>query len=173
MKQLESAVLAGFLLLLTLEGCGYRLEGKETSLPKGIQTISIPTLANQTVEPGIENIFTRALIQAFNLDRRLQVVAGLQADSILEGSIRDFSISSISYDTAGHALEYRAQVTMSLTFRRTDTGQVLWQAPYLQEQEDYRVTAVILTDEASKQVALNKIALQLAQTIRDRILERF
>ncbi len=165
--------MAGFVLLLSLGGCGYRLEGKETSLPKGIRTISIPTLVNQTVEPGIENIFTRALINAFNLDRRLDVVAGLQADSILEGSIRDFSIYSISYDTAGHALEYRAQVTMGLTFRRTSTGEVLWQAPTLQEEQTYRVISIIQADEASKNVALQQIARQLAQTIRDRILERF
>lgn len=163
----------GILFLLGLWGCGYNLEGMKTSLPQEIETIAIPTMENHTLEAGIENVFTQAVIREFNLDRRLKVVREKQADSILAGSIQDFSIHSISYDTAGLVLEYRAQVTMGLTLRRVDTGEILYEAPSLREIDDYRVTSAVQLNEARKQEAIEEIARQLAETIHDLIVERF
>ncbi|NIO03100.1 MAG: hypothetical protein GTN74_00380 [Proteobacteria bacterium] len=166
-------VLASFLVLSGLWGCGYGLEGNGTPLPQGIRTIAIPTMANDTLEAGIENVFTRALIREFNLDGRLKVIRRKQADSVLTGTIQEFSVLSISYDTAGLASEYRAQVTVGLTLRRVDTGEILWENPYLREIETYPVTSDVLTNEARKREATEEIARLLAETIKDLILERF
>jgi len=165
--------LIGFLLFFCLWGCGYRLEGRKTSLPREIQTITIPTMTNETLEAGIENAFTGAVIREFNLDGRLRVVREGQADSILEGSIQDFLISSVSYDAAGLASEYRIRVTMGLTLRRIDTGEILWEAPSLRETETYRVVSNVQINEARKQEAIEEIARELAETIHDLIVERF
>ncbi len=173
MSREGKTALTGFLLFLGIWGCGYRLEGMGTSLPPEIRTITIPTLVNDTLEAGIENVLTKAVIREFNLDRRLKVVRGKEADSILTGSIQEFSIWSISYDAAGLALEYRAQVTMGLTLRRVDTDEILWEAPSLREIEQYRVTSDVLTNEARKREAIEEIAKQLAETIHDLIVERF
>jgi outer membrane lipopolysaccharide assembly protein LptE/RlpB len=166
-------VLTGLLLSIGLSACGYGLQGRNTSLSPEIQTITIPTMVNQTLEAGIENVFTRAVIREFNLDRRLKVVREKHADSILTGSIQDFSISSISYDTAGLALEYRAQVTVGLILRRVDTSEVLWEAPALREHDEYRASSDVLTNEGRKEEAIEEIARQLAETIHDLIVERF
>ncbi len=166
-------VLVSFLVLSGLWGCGYGLEGKRTPLPQDIRTIAIPTMANDTLEAEIENVFTRALIREFNLDGRLRVVRKKRADSVLTGTIQEFSILSISYDTAGLASEYRAQVTMGLTLRRADTDEILWENPYLREIETYRVTSDVLTNEARKREATEEIARLLAETIQDLILEGF
>ncbi len=165
--------LIGLVFFLGLWGCGYRLEGRETSLPREIQTITIPTMTNETLEAGIENAFTRAVIREFNLDSRLRVVREGQADSILEGSIQDFLISSVSYDAAGLASEYRIRVTMGLTLRRIDTGEILWEAPSLRETETYRVVSNVQISEARKQEAIDEIARELAETIHDLIVEGF
>ena len=173
MNRATRNAVTGFFLFLGIWGCGYSLEGRKTSLPQDIRTIAIPTMANKTLEAGIENVFTRAMIREFNLDGRLKVVRQKQADSILEGVIQDFSISSISYDTAGLALEYSVEVTMGLTLRRIDTGEVLWKAPSMKETEEYRVVSNVLTNEARKQEAIEEIARELAETIHDLIVERF
>ncbi len=166
-------VLIGFVLFIGLSACGYGLQGRNTSLPPEIQTITIPTMVNQTLEAGIESVFTEAVIREFNLDRRLKVVREKHADSILTGSIQDFSISSISYDTAGLALEYRAQVTVGLILRRVDTREILWEAPALREHDEYRASSDVLTNEGRKEEAIEEIARQLAETIHDLIVERF
>jgi outer membrane lipopolysaccharide assembly protein LptE/RlpB len=173
MNRATTTGLIGFFLFITLWGCGYRLEGRETPLPPGIQTIAIPTMANQTLEPGIENAFTEAMIREFNLDGRLKVVSEKRADSILEGSIEDFFISSISYDVSGFASEYRAIVTVGATLRRPDTGEILWSVPSLRDTQDYKVTSNVLSNEARKQEAIEEIARQLAGTVHDLIMERF
>ena len=82
-------------------------------------------MTNQTLEAGIENTFTKALVREFNLDSRLPVVQEKRADSILRGSIQNFTISSVSYDASGLALEYRAEVSMGLTLQRLDTGDLI------------------------------------------------
>lgn len=173
MNRTTKTALTGLLLFLGLWGCGYSLEGRKISLPQEVRTIAIPTMVNHTPEAGIENIFTKAIIREFNLDGRLKVVRKKQADSILAGSIQDFSIFSISYDTAGLALEYRAEVTMGLILRRIDTGEILWEAPSLKEIEEYRVVSDVMINEARKQEAIEEIARELAETIRDLIMERF
>lgn len=173
MDRATKALVAGLLLSFGLWGCGYSLQGRATPLPQEIRTITIPTMTNQTLEAGIENAFTRAVIREFNLDGRLKVVRENRADSLLEGSIQDFSLYSTAYDASGLALEYRAQVIMGVTFRRIDTGEILLEAPSLTQVDEYRVTSDIPTDEGRKRAAIDEIARQLAETIHDLILERF
>jgi hypothetical protein len=173
---MNRAVLAGltiFLLSWALWSCGYRLEGRDTSLPPEIQTIAVPTMGNQTLEAGIENIFTTALVREFNRDRRLRLVRAEEADSILRGSIQDFSISSVTYDEAGLAIEYRVEVTLEVSLRRVDTDEVLWQTAPIREIETYRAVSGVLTNEARKREAVEEIARELAETVHDRIVDRF
>lgn len=173
MNRATEATLTGFLLLLSLWGCGYSLEGRRTSLPQEIRTIAIPTMTNQTLEAGIENPFTRAMIREFNLEGRLKVVRDKKADSILEGSIQDFTISSIAYGADGLAVTYRSEVTLGVILRRLDTGEILWEAPSMREIQEYRVTSNVLTNEARKQKAIEEIARQLAEAVHNRVVNRF
>jgi len=164
---------AGCLFFPCLLGCGYSLEGTKTSLPQDVRTIAIPTMTNQTLEAGIENTFTKALVREFNLDSRLPVVQEKRADSILHGSIQNFTISSVSYDASGLALEYRAEVSMGLTLQRSDTGEIIWSVSSMEEVEEYRVVSNIQSNEARKQDAIEEIARELAETIHDLIVDRF
>jgi len=173
MNRAVGAGLTIFLLSWVFWGCGYRLEGRETSLPPEIRTIAVPTMGNRTLEAGIENIFTTALVREFNRDRRLRLVRAKEADSILRGSIQDFSISSVTYDEAGLAIEYRVEVTVDVSLRRVDTDEVLWQTDPIRETQTYRVISDVLTNEARKREAVEEIARELAETVHDRIVDRF
>ena len=76
-----------------------------------LTSIAIPTFKNQTFEPGIEVPFTQAFLREFIQDRRVNVVDRAEADSILEGIIKYFSIYSVSYDKSGFVLEYQTTVS--------------------------------------------------------------
>ena len=164
-----------FLLILLLFlplGCGYHLAGKETHLPPGVNSIAIPTLINQTLEPGIEIAFTQVLLREFIKDRRVKVVDRGEADSILEGIIKSFYILSVSYDKSGYALEYQTVVTMDITLKKRN-GEVLWKEKNLLEREWYRTNPSVIATEDNKVNAIQQIAKSLAERIRNRFYYNF
>src|SRR4030066_1766308 len=83
------------LYFLFLSGCGYQMVGKETHVPPGLNSLTIPTFKNQTYEPGIEVPFTQGFLREFIRDRRVKVLDRGDADSTLEGVIKYFNIASV------------------------------------------------------------------------------
>ncbi len=110
--------------------------GKETHVPPGLNSVAIPTFKNQTFEPGIEVPFTQAFLREFIQDRRVNVVDRAEADSVLEGIIKYFSIYSVSYDKSGFVMEYQTNVILDLTLKDR-TGKVLW------EEKGFSETAMV------------------------------
>ncbi len=158
--------------LLLLEGCGYQMSGKDTHVPPGVNSVAIPTFANTTLEPGLETQFTQAFLREFIFDKRVKVVARGEADSILQGVVKTFIITSQAYDASGLVLEYVTQVVIDLTLIRP-SGEVLWRASNLTEAEWYRVTSSGLTNEASKSLAVQQIARTVAQRARNLFFYNF
>jgi len=159
------------LLLLSLAclwGCGYRLAGKETHVPPGVRSVAIPTLVNQTLEPGIEIVFTQAFLKEFIKDRRVRVVDRREADSIFEGVIKSLIILSVSYDKSGYALEYQTIVMMDITLKRQN-GEVLWKEKDLIERAWYRTNPTVIGNEDNRVNAIQKVA----QSLAERVLNRF
>jgi lipopolysaccharide assembly LptE-like protein len=53
----------GSVLLLSGLGCGYRFTPRSAALPEGVRTVCAPIFTNNTSEPGLELLFTRAFRQ--------------------------------------------------------------------------------------------------------------
>ena len=155
-----------------LLGCGYQMVGKETHLPAGLTSVAIPTFANQTFEPGIEVPFTQGFLREFIQDRRVKVVDRGDADSTLEGVIKDFRIASVSYDRSGFVLEYQTTVILDLTLKRR-TGEVIWKQSDLSETRWYRASSNVLFNEASKALAIQQIGTFVAERVRNRFFYNF
>jgi outer membrane lipopolysaccharide assembly protein LptE/RlpB len=158
--------------LLLLGGCGYQWVGKETHLPFGVTSIAIPTFINKTLEPGIEIPFTQAFLREFILDRRVKVVDQKEADSILEGIIRYYTFSVVSFDKSGLALEYQTNVTIDLTLKERN-GKILWRENNFSETSWYRTSSNVLTNEASKNAGLQETGRLMAEQIRNRFFYNF
>jgi len=158
--------------LVFLGGCGYKLAGKGTHLPPGVASIAIPTLVNKTLEPGIEIVFTQALLKEFIQDRRVSVVDRKEADSIFEGVIKSFLIFSVSYDKSGYALEYQTIVTMDITLKKRN-GEVLWNEKDLMERAWYRTNPSVIGNEDNRVNAIQQVAKSLAERILNRFYYNF
>jgi outer membrane lipopolysaccharide assembly protein LptE/RlpB len=177
-EELEASMpslLKKFLILLCivlLGGCGYQWVGKETHLPSGVNSIAIPTFINQTFEPGIEIPFTQAFLKEFILDRRIKVVDRKEADSILEGIIRYYSFSAVSFDKSGLALEYQTNVVIDLTLKERN-GKILWSEKNFSETNWYHTSSNVLTNEASKNASLQETGRLMAERIRNRFFYNF
>ncbi|HSB03646.1 MAG TPA: LPS assembly lipoprotein LptE [Thermodesulfobacteriota bacterium] len=158
--------------LILVGGCGYQLSGKETHAPPGVNSISIPTLINQTLEPGIEIPFTQAFLREFIQDKRVKVVDRREADSVLEGIIKSFSIFSVSYDKSGYALEYQTVAVIDITLKKK-SGEILWKEKDLLERAWYRTNPNVIATEDNKVSAIQQIAKSLAERIRTRFFFNF
>jgi outer membrane lipopolysaccharide assembly protein LptE/RlpB len=155
-----------------LAGCGYQMVGKETHVPPGINSIAIPTFVNQTFEPGIEVPFTQGFLREFIQDRRVKVVGRDEADSVLEGIIKSFQLSSVSYDQSGIALEYQTTVVIDLTLKKK-TGEIIWVEKNLSDSRFYRTSRNILVSESNKAAATQSLARFMAERIRNRFFYNF
>ena len=169
---LTSKTILLLLCITLLCGCGYTLAGKETHLPPGVSSVAIPTLVNQTLEPGIEISFTQAFLREFIKDRRASVVDRAEADAILEGIIKTFYIYSVAYDKSGYALEYETIVTMDIALKRKN-GEVLWKEKDLLERQWYQTNPSVIATEDNKTNAIQQIAQSLAERIRNRFYYNF
>lgn len=160
------------IFIILMAGCGYQMVGKETHVPPGINSIAIPTFVNKTFEPGIEVPFTQGFLREFIQDRRVKVVGRNEADSVLEGIIKSFHISSVSYDRSGIALEYQTTLVIDLTLRKK-TGEILWMEKDLSDSRVYRTSSNILVSESNKAAAIQLLGRFMAERIRNRFFYNF
>jgi outer membrane lipopolysaccharide assembly protein LptE/RlpB len=170
-KLLLTCVILG--MALTAAGCGYRLAGKNNPLLGGINTIAIPYFKNETFEAGAESTFTSAFADQFIQSKRLQVVSVDRADAILRGTIKTVREDIISYNKNDKAMEYRVYVTLDLALEKRDTGEVLWKRKRLRHNEEYQVSNDIMVTETGKNVALEKVAKDLAKRVEESIIQGF
>lgn len=75
--------------LLSLTGC--QISSRVRTLPEEIESVYVPIFINITYKPGLEELASRAAIEAFLADGRLDVVSPQLADVIVQGIIQDFS----------------------------------------------------------------------------------
>jgi len=159
------------IVLLPL-GCGYQSVGKETYIPPGLNSVAIPTFVNQTFEPGIEVPLTQGFLREFIQDRRVKVLNRSEADSILEGVIKDFQIYSVAYDRSGLALEYQTSVVIDLTLKKR-TGEILWRENDVSESRWFRTSFSVLVSESNRAAAIQEIGRFIAERMRNRFFYNF
>lgn len=172
LRMLTSKTIPLLICVTLLSGCGYHLAGKDTHVPPGVTSVAIPTLVNQTLEPGIEIVFTQAFLQEFIKDKRVKVVDRKEADSILEGVIKSFYVYSASFDKSGYALEYQTVVTMDITLKRKN-GEILWQDKDVLEREWYQTNPSVIATEDNRVNAIQQTASSIAERVRNRFYYNF
>lgn len=113
-------------LLFTLAfvlSCGYTAS---MNLPGHIKTIAIPVFKNDTVEYGIEQEITTAVIDKFVADNRLRVVGEREASSVLLATVAGYDRRVFSYSAAEVAQEYEVTIRVAVEFKDTSNGKIIW-----------------------------------------------
>ncbi len=97
--------------LLTLSGCGYILQGRDT-LP--LTSVKIGRIENRTFEPKLEDKFQKALADELI---RNGIMISKSARHVISGTINDFSLKPLS-EKEGVASEYEVIIKANffLTF---------------------------------------------------------
>ncbi|MBD3306428.1 hypothetical protein GF339_08515 [candidate division KSB3 bacterium] len=163
------------LLGLILSGCGYTLVG-QGSLPDHIETIAIPTFENETLEEGVEEIITRAVIDEYVSGGKMRLVAENEADAVLRGTIRSYSADeAVTYNELNEVSSYKLEVGIDAELEDRVNDEILWETEGLTEDADFDggPDVDITTQQENETEALQEVAEELAETIRALSTEGF
>ena len=165
-----AASLAAVLVGLLAGGCGYTIG---SHLPADVKTIAVPTFKNLTQQPAVEDIMTAAVVAAF-ANSGIKVVPVQQADSILEGEVTEYNLTSISYDSGSNALVYRLRVRMNIQFRNLRNNTMIWKQEGVEDRSDFRAWgSVAETISQERTGATAQATTEIARRIVSLALDRF
>lgn len=168
----------GWVLLLSGLGCGYRFVPRGAGLPEGVRTVCAPVFRNDTPEPGLELLFTRAFRQELV---RAGVLGDLACEASVEGSVVAVGsaptiLTEPVYQGNTRVAEpqlasYRASAAVLLRLVRD--GRVLSET-VVSGNEDFlpgtaSVSGDVLEAEANRQAALHRLAETLMREGYDRL----
>ncbi len=152
---------------LVAQGCGYRLLRPSDA---GDLRISVVTLANDSVEPGVELTVTRALREEFLRRPAPRLVADpAAADWVIRGRVLPLTTQPESFDTVALALEYRVELSLALDVTDGAGRALRIDSAALKESELYLASADAEAARKNRLEALRRIADVLAGRIHDAI----
>jgi len=157
-------------LVVTLSGCGYSFQG---TLPDHVKTVAVPIFLNRTQQPAVENVITRAIVDAFATNGRLRVVRTQDADAILEGEVLQYTVGAIAVDPSLNVQQYRLGVTLNLRMRDVRQNRLLFEQANFSEQADFLVAGSVAQTLSIEAGALQQAATEIARSVVSLALDRF
>jgi outer membrane lipopolysaccharide assembly protein LptE/RlpB len=148
-------------------GCGYTLVG-HGSLPKDIKTIAIPIFDNNTLEKGIEDTITQAIIEVYVKGGKVRLVSETEADAMLRGAIRAYNDKeALTYNDLNEVSSYKLTVTVDIELQDLRNDKILWQTEKLVAEADFAggPDVDITTEQENKAKALQELAKELAERV--------
>lgn len=177
------------MLCVILSGCGYQLQGKQNPLKNlGVERIYISQFRNSTYRPGIEQLFSSAMVREIQKSRAFVLVnSEKEADAVLSGEITSEESVSLSpkslaistTKTVNVASEYRASVNCLITlkdksdriiFSQTATGDKNF--PGAARIGDQGATAPLVND-SEQRLAVQFLASQMMASVYQRMVDIF
>ena len=149
----------------TVSGCGYTLVGSPAGgFDKRVAAVAVEPFINETREPQIEHYATAALRQALMQGRAFVLASSAAAPTRLQGRVRHFRTTALSYGPNDNALAYRLEADIRVTVLSGEEPQPLLQhdiparAEYLVSRSgDVREAAV------ARDAALARLARHFAE----------
>ncbi|TMQ63549.1 MAG: hypothetical protein E6K79_09910 [Candidatus Eisenbacteria bacterium] len=120
-------------------GCGYTVS---SVLPSYIHTIAIPTFANNTVEHGLADDITQALINSFQADRRLTSERERDADTVLRGTVLSYRNRVYAYTSQEVATQYEILLAVKVSLHDQVKNREIWKEDALTVRTTYSVVPV-------------------------------
>lgn len=164
--------LALIVVVVGFAGCGYHRVGSGDNVPDGVNSIAVPVFRNDSYEAGIEVLLTDAFKEQIVRSGFVRLTNVKNADAVVIGTIRKYSVKAISFSTGDFASEYRVTLSMRMKLVAKN-GDLLWEDPGVSRIEEYRVSADIFASESARKRASDKIAIKMMADVHDRIFDGF
>ena len=152
--------------------CGYHLSGYGSSLSPNIRSISIPVFKNSSSEPNIQRDVTDAVRRAFTSDGRLKVADAKKADLIMRGTLTDYQLRAVAFNSEDSAEEYIVRIGVQITAYDRIKKKIIFDQKFT-NQWNYRATASVVDSQLERLSALREAYEDLADTIVSTTIEQF
>ncbi|HQR34267.1 MAG TPA: LptE family protein [Blastocatellia bacterium] len=176
MKKSSRIIAYGILLLLTCSftEC-YKPVGRGDGLPKHIQTLAIPPFQNPSLRFKVEQRFTSAVVdEVLRRARALKVVSTAEdADAVMLGSIKAFSLRPVGLDDLGRARVFEVAITIGLTVKDQTKNKILFDNQNFVFRGEYEIAGDPKTFFSEEGPAVDRIARDFAKSVMTTILEGF
>lgn len=157
-------------------GCGYHFVARDTTLPEGVHAVCAPIFFNDTAEPGLETLFTRAMRE--QLVRVGTLGDGGKCDARLEGRVTNVGSSPTIVtepitDDKGTVLvgpqlaSYRASAEARLRLLKDE--RVLAETTVAGTEDYLPGSGDVLEAEANRQAALHRLSETLMREGYERL----
>jgi len=157
--------------LALFSGCGYHIAGKGGKLPGGVTTLSIPVFTNNTGKPDIEFTLSSAFVTEFV---NTVNIVDKDAQAVMQGSIKSYTLTPISFAKNDITQEYRLTVVMVIRIVREETLEVVWEDDNVSDYEDFSVNiGDVAATRDRETAALKKLSKDTARLVKERMLEGF
>lgn len=171
-----------------LSSCGYSFQAKRNPLAQvGVQKIYIQQFRNESFRPGVEQLFSSAMVREFQKSGAFQLVrTEEEADAILTGVISgvDSAVSSPRTVTSGgKELEVGSQFTGNVScrvllkdksgreiFSQSVTGSKIYPGGIDLGDDG---STISLVNESEHRLAIQFIASQMMSSIYQRMVDTF
>lgn len=176
MRYKSSGLILLFVTCLIVSSCGYHFTPVGGIVPQDAKTIAIPVFINATYEPLIDTEITKAVVDEFLADGRLQVVDLDAADIVLKGRVTKFEITPTSYTADTYVQSYNVSIGVSITIEDAKARRMLLQDTGVGSvfNSGYAVAVGDITrTKIAKDAAVKSACKDLASTLRSRVLEGF
>ncbi len=162
----SACFLLPFCLFFVL-GCGYAFEGTASGLPDDIRFLAIPYTENSSIKMQLGGLLTDEVRRQFTTSKILKLVDEDQADAILSLKIRSVRVSGVTLTTITRTSSRQITITLDSILKRKGSGAVLWQGMGIVGYEIYVVEADHIATELNEDLALAKVARELAEKIHN------
>ncbi len=172
MKKLVLSLAA--LALVFSSGCGYKLvRESDAALPSGVKSVSVKLVKNQTIEAGLEDVFTQELIRRLESDGRIDVRRDGSAEAGLECVITDLNVRPKTYSAQGRISVEEAEMKTRCKLVIPDSESVIWKTGTIVSREEYPVGNDYILNEEAKERAILEACVDTSESIRSRLLDSF
>ena len=165
------------LIILTSAGfteC-YKPAGRGDYLPKHIRSLAIPPFQNPSLRFKVEQRFTSAIIdETLRRARSLNVTSTpADADAVMLGTIRSFSIRPVLLDDLGRARIFEVTINVALTVRDQVKNKIIFDNQNYIFKGEYEISGDPKTFFTEEGPAVDRIARDFAKSVMTTILEGF
>jgi hypothetical protein len=143
----------------------YRMVGVA---PEDAATIAIVMLENDSVEPGVEVVVSRALREGVLRRGSTRLVSDpRRADLVIKGTVMPLETLSTSFSTVALAIEYTVRMELDVEMRTADGDRIEIDRNALRESELYLASADVEAARKNRREALQRLADVLASRVHD------
>jgi Lipopolysaccharide-assembly len=169
--------------LISFNGCGYALVGRGVVVEAGIKKIGVPTFANATGKPALDQKITQRVIEELLRRGRFDVVQERSGvDALVEGELLRYQAQPVGFSeesagggggTTTQASRYAITVTAKIRYGKPSEPEPIWSNDNFQFRDEYEVG----TDPASffdrEEQAIDRLATSFARSLVAAMLEAF